>query len=376
MIKSIEVALDPFVQRPRLLRYLYAVGIPTLAVLFYLAVLARDGYVSRADVMVEHGSSLSAAAPSELSIGLLAIGSQSSKLDVLVVETFMRSRTMLEYLDAKLDLRGHFSSATVDVVGKLDPDVSTEDFLEYYRDHLSTVVNEDTNVLSVEFVAHDPAYARSVTENLVQRSEEFVNEVVHGLAREQLKFASSEITRAEERLQTASREMIKLQRQYEVFSPEGESQATGTVMAGLMQELAKARIEYGSLLSYLNPGAAEVVAAQARISALEKQLSNERGRLVGGAGNGLNDVMLAYQDAQANLTLATEIYKTALTALETTRLEAIRKTKYLVMLSSPSLPDSVERPRILYWTLTIFIFLNLAYFVMSLIIATIQDHRE
>jgi capsular polysaccharide transport system permease protein len=366
---------DSLKQRPRLSRYLIAVVVPTLLAFLYLGLIASDGYVSRAQVMVEHDNSAAAAA-AEVTLGMLSIGGQRSKVDALVVETFMRSRTMLEHLDSELDLRGHFSASDVDPVGRLAGDASAEDFLEYFRDRLLTTVDDNTYVLSVEFVAHDAEYARTVTQELVRRSEQFVNDVSHHLAREQLAFISAEVERAHERLRQASRDLIALQRKYEIFSPQVETQAAGSIVGGLMQELAAARTERNALLAYLNPSAAEVVALTARVNALERQIAEERGRLVGSEDPGLNDVMLAYQDAEVELTLAKEIYKTALATLEATRLDAARKVKYLVSLSSPSLPDSVERPRVGYWTLTIFVILNLAYFVMSLIVATIQDHRE
>ena len=67
-----------------------------------------------------------------------------------------------------------------------------------------------------------------------------------------------------------------------------------------------------------------------------------------------NDLMLAYQDADVSVRLATEVYKTALATLETTRLDAVRKVKYLISVDKPSLPDSAELPRVTYWTLMYF----------------------
>lgn len=361
--------------RPRMRRYLGIVVGPTLLVLAYLGLIASEGYVSRAQVLVEHENNAALAA-AELTLGALSLGGQSSKLDALVVETFMQSRTMLEYLDRELDLRGHFSSPDVDLLSRLPDDASGEEFLEYYRDHLTTYVDEETYVVEVEFVAHDPAFAQQVVEKLVRRAEFFVNDVSQQLAREQLAFVNGEVEKANDRFKKASREMIGLQREYDIFSPEKETEATGTILSALMQELSKQRIEHKALSAYLTPQAAEVRAARARIKALEDQIEQERRTLVGGDGSGLNDTLLAYQDAQLNLTLAGEIYKTALATLESTRLDAARKVKHLVSLSAPSLPDADERPRVAYWTLTAFVLLNLVYFVVGLIVATIEDHRE
>lgn len=367
----------------KLQRYLALVGLPTLLVFAYLGLVAADGYVSRAQVMVEQDSPLGAGSGAELALGLLSVGGGATKRDVLVVQNYMSSRTMLEDLDAALGLRGHFSGAAVDWFGRLDAEASEEDFLEYYQKHLTLTIDEESMILGIEFVAYDADFAQAVTRHLVSRAEAFVNEVSRYLAREQLDFVQAEVNKAQERLKQASREMITLQRRSEVFSPEAEAEALGQILAGLEVELSKQRTQLKALSGYLNPNAPDVVSTRQRIAALEAQVEQERARLVGGrgdeqtlAGGGLNDLMLSYQDAQVDLKLATEIYQTALATLESTRLDAARKVKYLVSVDEPSRPDSAEKPRVAYWTATIFVFLNLAFFVFNLIVATIQDHRE
>ncbi|MEQ1438360.1 sugar transporter [Fontimonas sp. SYSU GA230001] len=358
-------------------RYALLVLVPSLLAWLYLLVFAADGYVSRAQVMVEKESSPStAAAGAELALGLLNVGGGKSRQDALLVQDFMRSRTMLEYLDAELGLREHYSAPKVDFVGRLAADADQKEFLEYYRKKLTITIDDDSLILNVEFVAFDPEYAQKVAQKLVERSEEFVNEVSRQAARQQLSFVQEQVDQANERLKQASREMIDLQRRNAVFSPEKETEAVGQILAELEAELAKQRTQLKALTGYLNETAPDVVAAKQRIAALESQVEQERRRMVGSKGGGLNDLMMAYQDADVGLRLATEVYKTALATLETTRLDTVRKVKYLVLVDKPSLPDAAELPRVLYWTLTIFVFLNLAYFVMSLIIATIEDHRE
>ncbi|MFA5940159.1 MAG: hypothetical protein WC809_12450 [Sinimarinibacterium sp.] len=357
-------------------RYVLLVLGPTLLAWLYLVLFAANGYVSRAQVMVEKDSTIPAAAGAELALGLLNVGGGKSRQDALLVQEFMRSRTMLEYLDAQLGLRQHFSAPKVDFIGHLASDADQEEFLEFYREKLMVTIDDDSLILSVDFVAFDPDFAQKVASKLVERSEGFVNEVSRQAALEQLSFVEDQVRQANGRLKQASREMIDLQRRNEVFSPEKETEAVGQILAELEAELAKQRTQLKALGGYLNPTAPDMIAVRQRVQALEAQVAQERARMVGNQGGGLNDLMLAYQDADVSVRLATEVYKAALATLETTRLDSVRKVKYLISVDKPSRPDSAELPRVLYWTLTVFVFLNLAYFVMSLIIATIEDHKE
>jgi capsular polysaccharide transport system permease protein len=138
----------------RLGRYVAVVVVPTLLTMFYLAVFAAKGYVSRAQVMVEREPTVMAAG-AELALGLLSGGGGLSKQDALLVESFMRSRTMLEYLDDELDLRGHFSAPRIDFIGRLAADATAEDFLDYYRKRLSVKIDDQSLIVSVAFTALD-----------------------------------------------------------------------------------------------------------------------------------------------------------------------------------------------------------------------------
>lgn len=359
----------------RLGRYLTFVAAPTLVAGLYLLLLAADGYVSRAQVMVEQESSI-AASGAEFALGLLGASGGRSKQDAVLVRDFMRSRAMLEHLDEQLDLRAHFSAPRVDVLRRLDADAPMDNFLKFYRRQLDVVVDDESLILRIEFTAFTPEFAQQVVQQLVRRSEEFVNEISRAFAREQLRFAQKEVEQANERLQAASRQMIDLQRQNEVLSPEWEVDALGRILVELESELSREHTQLKALESYLNASAPEVVTARQRVRALEAQVAQERARMVGKQSRGLNDLMLAYQDAEMNVKLSAELYKSALATLEATRLESVRKVKFLAQVDQASLPDSVEHPRVLYWTLTFFVFLNLGYFVVNLIIATVEDHRE
>lgn len=357
-------------------RYAVFVLVPSLMVWAYLEFIATPGFVSRVSVMVEEESTLSV--PDLPLSGLLGMGTGSSLQDALVVKRFMQSRTMLAHLDQTLKLREHLSSLAIDPVARLTTNASLEEFLEHYLQHLKISIDEEAVVMTVEFVAYDPDYSHQVTSELVSRSEQFVNSVSHSLARRQLAFIEQEVKSANTRLKQAAADMIILQRQYDMFSPELESQAVGQIIAGLEAELAKQRTALKAMQSYLNDSASDVVAALSRIEALESQLSLERARLVGGhqKDDGLNDVLLRYQDAQVSVKLAAQVYQTALASLEKTRVDASRQVKYLVSVDQPSIPDAAEMPNVAYWSTTFFVLFNLLYFVLGLILATIQDHRE
>ncbi|MGJ8668082.1 MAG: hypothetical protein ACSHXK_01225 [Oceanococcus sp.] len=365
--------ITAFANKP--IRYLLLVAFPCFCVWFYLQFIASSGYVGRAQFMVEEDAP-QAMAGAELALGLLSVSGGRSKQDALLIDRFMQSRTMLEWLDAKLDLKGHFSDKEIDWFGRLDTDVSAEEFLDYFRSQLVLTIDEDALIIGVDFISYDADYSQRVVQALVDRSELFVNEISRGLAQQQLSFVEEQVATTYARLSKASDDMIRLQKKNDILSPTHESEVIGQILAALEGELVSQKTQLITLMAYLHSDSADVVAAKHRINAIEQQIESERNRLIGRGSQGMNELLLEYKQAEVNASLAGEIYKSALASLEATRLDATRKIKYVVLVDAPSRPDSAEQPRVAYWTVTIFIMLNLLYFVASLIAATIQDHRE
>lgn len=358
----------------RIKRYLAMVLGPTAMALLYLALVASDGYVSRASFLIEQDSpSMSGG---DMALSLLNLGSGPSRQDTLVVEAYLRSHTLLERIQTALDLRGHFSSGQRALMSRMDIDASREEFLEFYRDQLQITVDEESQIMTVAFTAHDPKFAFDVVEVLVREGEQFVNRINQNLAEEQLNFISKEVDKAAARLRAATIEMLEFQRKNDLLNPQQETEAVAQILASLEAELTRQQTELKALSGYLNPSAPDIVATKQRIDALQAQVAEERRRMVGEGRDEFSKLMLDYQNAEVNLRIAGELYKSALTSLETTRLDAVRKAKYVIPVDRANVPDSAELPRVGYWTVTVFVLLNLMYFVSGLIVATIQDHRE
>ena len=77
-----------------------------------------------------------------------------------------------------------------------------------------------------------------------------------------------------------------------------------------------------------------------------------------------------------NADFATDLYRTTLSALERARVDATMKLKSLALIVRPNLPEEAERPRRLYLMFTWLLGLLTTYGLITLIKATIDDHRE
>lgn len=354
--------------------YSLLVVLPSVLLGLWYALIATDRYVSEARMLVERdrGSGIPG-----MDLGILSLGSSQSEIDAWLVKRFIESPAMLAHLDKTLGLRSHYESTDIDLFSRLWTSTSREGFVEYYLDRVDVRVDPDALTFDLLVQGFDPAYAQRLGQAIAAHAEAFVNEVGQSLARQQVEFVQKEVDNAYRRLQKASRELIRFQNEKGLLSPEVENAAVQQVIANLQGELALRRTELKALLAYLSPTAPDVQNLQKRISALERQIEQERAKQVRGAGStALNDLMFDYKDREMEVQIARDIYEGGLKSLEAAKVDASRKMKHLVMVSAPTLPETSTEPRRLHNWITAVVLLNLAFVIVSLIISTIRDHRE
>lgn len=343
----------------------------SIAVL-YFGFIASDRYVSRAELMIKQADQVKML-PDALS--MLGIGG-SNHQDILLVQDYMKSWDMLANLDKELALKAHFQSDSADYFSRLHKGVSREDFLDYYRKHLTLHLDELSGVLTVELQTFDPQYGQRVVELMLKESERFINKLGHQVALEQLAFVEKEVNRAYQRLQDEKAKVLAFQNSHQLLSPESTSSARLGVVSQIEGELVRQQAELKQLRSYMKETAPAVVSLQSRVDALTKQLEQERAKLTGQDNDAMNEITAGYMDVQTQAILAADLYKTGLISLEQTRVEAYRKLKHLLVITQPTLAEDAEYPRRFYNLATVGVLLCLFYGLIIMGLATLREHQD
>lgn len=352
------------------------VALPMLLALGYFVFVAADRYVSEAVVTVRQAHH---EAPSLPGAALLLAGlNPPSRDDTLYLRQYIHSLDLMRRLDAELGLRAHYESEPLDPFYRLYPAASQEWFLEYYRSRVEVLFDDAASLLTVRVQAFDPAFAQRVNRAILRESEAFVNEFSQRIAREQMRFAEGELGHAAERLQAAKAAVLAFQGEHRLLDPHAQAQASGALQAELRATLAREETELHNLRSYLNDNSHQVRAARSRVDALRNQLDEERKRATTRNANEgrLNELAARFQDLKLQAGFAEDAYKLALAAVENARIDATRKVKSLVVIETPSEPQTAFYPRRAYNLLTLFVLCCLVYAIARLAIATIRDHQD
>lgn len=338
----------------------------------YFCVFASDRYVSRAELVIKQADQIKML-PDTLS--MLGLGGSNHE-DVLLIQDYLKSPDLLDKLNKELGLKSHYQSHDVDYFSRLSANVSREDFLKYYREHLTLRLDDLSGVLTIELQAFDPAYGQRVVSLMLKESEKFINKLGHQVALEQLSFVEKEVDRAYQRVQSEKAKVLEFQNNHHLISPESTSSARLGVVSQIEAQLAQQQAQLKQLQSYMKATAPAVVSVQARVDALTEQLAQEQRRLTGTNKDAMNEVTARYMDVQTQASLATDLYKSGLISLEQARVEAYRKLKHLLVVSQPTLAEDAEYPRRLYNLATIGVLLCLLYGLIVMGVATLREHQD
>lgn len=346
-----------------------------LAVIGYWGFIVSDRYVSEANVIIQR-TDLNNSNAMDFS-SLLVGASGGNRGDQLLLRNHLLSSDMLDKLDAKLGLRAHYSDSRRDPLSRMwSKDISQELFRQYYLSRVSIELDEYSGVLVIKAQAYDPKTAQAITSMLVEEGERTMNELAHRLARDQVAFVEKQVAQMAERFQKTRQDVVRYQNRKGLVAPQNMAEH----LAGAVNQLEGQRTELQTrrraLLGYLEPQASGVVELDLQISAIDKQIAQEEGRLTSPHGKALNSTVEEYQRLEMAAGFAGDIYKTALVALEKSQVEATRNLKKVSLLQRPTLPeDSVEPHRIYNITVSILVIFLLAG-VVHLLAAIIRDHKD
>jgi capsular polysaccharide transport system permease protein len=351
-------------------------AVPLAIGVAYFALVASDRYVSESTVAMQRAGNDAGAIPGAAL--LLAGLNPPSREDTLYLKQYIHSLGLLQKLEARFQLRKHYSESRLDVPVRLSPNATQEEFLEYYRQRVDVVLDDLSSTLTVRVQGFNPEFAHRLNQAILDESERFVNELSHKLAREKLSFAEGELKLAAERLQTAKTQVLQFQAKNRFLDPTVQARASGLVTAELQAQITKSEAELRGLQSFLNEDAYQLRSLRAQIGALRAQLDQERGRATGTdkKSDRLGELAVDFKALELQAEFALDAYKLSLAAVENARIDATRKLKTLSVIEPPTTPESAAYPRRLYSLATLMVACLLLYAVARLILATIREHQD
>lgn len=357
---------------PRLQK-LVLIALPMVLGTLYYTLIASPRYTSQSIVAVKSAVVSSAGGPFSVGSGVGLLSWE----DTLYLLDYVHSGSLARELDAGMKLRQHFEQPRLDVFYRLWPSASVEDWVKYYRNRVELEFSDVNGLLTIRTQGFDAETAEKLNRAILDSAERFVNAFSHRVAAEQVKFSQGEIQVASARLQAAKAKLIEFQTTHKILDPVAQTTAASALTAELQATVARLEADLKNKLSFMQPDAPQVITLRDQIAANRAQLEAEKARTTSGVqGDKLGALNAQYQELLLQSLFAEDAYKSANAALEAGRIEAARKLKSLVIVEAPSRAETAEYPRRIYNLLTLLAVCVIAYAVIRLIVATIQEHQD
>ena len=237
--------------------------------------------------------------------------------DEQLLKAYIISPNLLLLLENELGLKKHFSQSR-DFIFGLSSKSSFEDFLKFYRNHITVSSDANTGLILLHVEAYSAEFSKLIADKLLLLSEKFINESSQKIAQLEMQFSLNEITLSQERLKKSKQALIDFQNEYGLVSPESDGESLFTIIFSLEDELAKTEAEIYQAESYLNKASPQVSVLMSKSEALRKEIAVQKMRVTGEANGDdkLNELSAEFQSLILDVELATTLYTSSLSAYE------------------------------------------------------------
>lgn len=358
--------------------FIAVVAVPVAALWFYLTAFAVDQYGSRAGFTVrsEEGS-----AATDLLGGLQQIAGGGTGGDSDILFEFITSHEMVRRLNEEIDLAAHYSQFhAIDPVFSLTDRATIEDVVDHWQRVVRVSFDQSGGLIELQVLAFDPATAQALASGIVAVSQALINELNAQARADSMRFAEADLAAALARLRAAREALTAFRIRTQIVDPESDLQGRMGVLNTLQQQLAEALIEFDLLSETTsNPDDPRLRQINRRITVIRDRIAAERQTFArdetGPGGTDYPTLMAEFEGLVVDREFAEESYRAALTAVDVTRTNAARQSRYLAVFIHPTLPESAEFPRrgtILGLAL---LFLSLGWAILTIVYYSIRDRQ-
>jgi capsular polysaccharide transport system permease protein len=358
--------------------FLLLVAGPLAALVFYLWTYAEDQYVSTTGFIVRSQESGGA---TEILGGLAQFTGGSTASDSDILYEFIQSQEMVATIDARVDLRAHYSQHWPrDWAFSIWPDASLEALGWYWQRIVGISYDSATGLTEVQAVGFTPEMAQRITSEIVRESQDRINALNNQARGDAMRYANDDLQEALDQVKAARQALIKFRTRTRIVDPAADIQARMGVMNNLQQQLAEALIEYDLLVitttSTTDP---RLTKARQRIDVIRERIVIERQTFAsnstetGAVGEDYPTLISEFESLTVDLEYAEATYRAALTAREVARDDVARQSRYLATYIKPTRPQTSEYPERYILSGLAGLFLLLVWSILALVYYSIRD---
>ncbi len=357
----------------KLVTFAIFVMIPTVAVSIYYVGFASDQYVSEAKFVVRGQAAQSQGALSSL---LQSTGMTHAEEDTYAVQDYIMSRDALHELMNTQDIRAIYNRPEVDMLSRFPLfswRATFEHFYSYYQDHVEVLLDSTTSVSTLTVKTFRPGDSERVATALLAAGEALVNRMNDRQRENAMSVARKDVVDAEARVQAVAKDLASFRNRESLLDPTKQAVPMLAGINDLQTMLLKTNLQISQLVTS-TPLSPLIPDLRRRASALQAQITDARSKITG-TDTSLVPKITEFDTLTLQGQFAEKQLASALTSLESARLQAERQQLYLETIVQPNLSDYAAYPKRLASIAVVFASLLGLYLMAALLIAGAREHR-
>jgi capsular polysaccharide transport system permease protein len=358
-----------------MLSFVALVILPGLLSAFYLYALANDQYASRAGFTIRQEDGNSA---SSILGGLSFLTGASQGVNAGVLHEFMQSQALLESVDARVDLRAHYSQGwPSDPVYSIWPDATNEELFSFWQRILRLSYDTSSGLIDVTVQALDPDTAQQIVQVILEESQVMINRLNDTSRSDALSNADRELAEAVALLREARGALTVFRAETRIIDPVADIEGRLGVVSNLQQQLAQSLVELDLLdpsTRVDDPRREQLIR---RIGVIRNRIEEER-NFFGVTTDPLSadtypEMIAKYEGLSVDLEFAQRNYTAALAAKQAALSNANRQSLYLAAYIPPTRAQEAEFPQRFTLLAMILGFLLMAWATLALVYYSLRD---
>ncbi|MCP1660533.1 capsule biosynthesis protein [Neisseria perflava] len=349
--------------------------IPTLCALVYFGLIASDRFISQSSFVVR--SPKSQTSLGGLGAVLQGVGYSRAQDDTYTVREYMQSRAALAQLEKKLPVRTYYETKG-DVFSRFNPlglRGGNEAFYLYFRNRVNVDFDSVSGVSHLNVTSFDAKESQKINKALLAQAEVLINQLNERARGDTIRYAEDAVTTAEENVKNAAEQLTKFRLKNGIFDLKAQSEVQMGLVSKLQDELIVIQTQLDQVKA-VTPENPQIPGLVAREKSLKREIMAQMQAIAGGGQGSLTSQATEYQRVYLENELAEKQLTTAIASLESAKAEADRQQLYLEVVSDASKPDLAQKPDRLYNIVATFIVGLMVYGVLSLLIASIREHKN
>ena len=317
-----------------------------------------------------------AAAPADMLGGLVQLtGGGGREADILY--EFIQSQDLVTRIDARIDLRGHFTAPhAIDPLFSLAPAGTVEDLHTFWQRMVRLSYDRSTGLMMLRVLAFSPEMAQRISREVLDESRALINDLNTSARAEALRYAENDLEEALMRFREARAAVVAFRTRTRIVDPTTDLQTRMGVLSSLQQQLAQALIDHDLLAATTTDRDARLKRAERLIGVIRARIADERQNVAedGVTGRAGYPALLAeYETLTVDLEFAEQSYRSALAALDAAIANSTRDALFLANYIRPTLAEKSEFPRRKVIFGLAALVLVLGWSILSLIAYSLRD---